>query len=247
MIRAVLKRAWTLLRDLLRECRSQEAVALLAVTLVLITRHALAAPAGRSLLAPLWDAIGRGRPLLGDAVFQSQLTAIALQLLVPLSLIYGVHRGRARDFGLGLGEPRFWVPLTAIIFAAQVLVIGGWLHADPTYATRYPTLTAARQGGAIFWAWEASRVGYLLSWELLFRGYLLFALARRLGLLACVVQMMPFALTHIAGAKPISEIYFTLVSGLLSGVFAWGSRSVWPLVWLHAAGAVLLDVWIVHG
>jgi len=87
---------------------------------------------------------------------------------------------------------------------------------------------------------------YILSWEFLFRGYLLFALRERLGYSSCAAQMVPFALMHIISHKPVSEVCFTVVSGVLSGVLALEASSVWPVVWLHAAGAVLLDVLIVY-
>ena len=86
----------------------------------------------------------------------------------------------------------------------------------------------------------------MISWEFLFRGYLLFALQPTTGHLASVVQMVPFVLMHMVSRKPISEVYFTVGSGLLSGVFALLARSAWPIIWLHAAGAILLDICIVY-
>ncbi len=87
----------------------------------------------------------------------------------------------------------------------------------------------------------------MVSWEFLFRGYLLFALEKRMGMLAVVVQMVPFAMMHIVSGKPMSEVYFTLVSGVLSGLLVLICRSVWPMVLIHALGAILLDIFIVYG
>jgi hypothetical protein len=42
-------------------------------------------------------------------------------------------------------------------------------------------------------------------------------------------------------------VYFTLLSGVLSGLLVLVSRSVWPMVLLHAMGAILLDIFIVFG
>jgi membrane protease YdiL (CAAX protease family) len=242
-MQARLKRA---LRDLLAECRTRETIAVLLVTAILVTRHALHSARGGVHLAPLWSALAAVHPVLGKPTMQNQVVAVVLQLLLPLLFIYLVHRGRAAEFGLGRGEHRFWLPITAVVLLIQVLVVALYLSDDPTYIRRYPTLAVARQGGAPFWIWEASRVVYMLSWELLFRGYLLFALAGRMGRLACAVQTCPFALMHIVSRKPTSEIYFTIFSGLVSGFFAHESRSIWPVVLLHAVGAVLLDVLIVY-
>jgi membrane protease YdiL (CAAX protease family) len=245
-MRSLLSRCSSALRDLGRACLTLEGLALLAVTLVLMTRHALTEGAGAHLLAPLWGTLGRLHRALGEALVQGQIVAIVLQLGVPLLCIALVHRRSLRDFGAGLGDWRFWVPIAGVILVGQVLVVALYLRHDPAYIARYPSLDAARGGGALFWAWEASRLAYLVSWEFLFRGYLLFALVARLGRLSSVVQMVPFALTHVASHKPVSEIYFTLVSGTLSGLFAHESRSFWPLALLHAAGAILLDVLLVY-
>lgn len=104
-----------------------------------------------------------------------------------------------------------------------------------------------RAGGSLFWTWELSRLMYMVGWEFLFRGYLQFALEKRIGYLALAVQTVPFVMWHIVGAKPISEIYFTVASGVLSGLFVMVCRSVWPVILLHAFGAILLDIFLVYG
>ena len=243
----LMKKIWQYLGELWAECRTRETLAILLVTVILVTRHALGTGPGAQALAPLWEWLAASLPLMKHGLLQRQVIAIVLQLCVPLLIIVVVHRQRLRDYGLGLGDRRFWLPLTALIFAIQIVVVVLYLSNDPAYVRRYPSLDEARQGGAVFWIWEASRVLYMLSWEFLFRGYLLFALAPRLGLLSCAVQTVPFTLMHIVSAKPISEVYFTIASGLLSGVLSLKSRSVWPVVWLHAAGAVLLDIMLVYG
>ncbi len=246
-MKTLLKQIWQYLGELWTELRTQETMAVLLVTVVLVTRHALGTGPGARLLAPLWEWSAGLFPLMKHGLLQRQVIAIVLQLCVPVLFIWAVHRQRLRDFGLGLGDRRFWLPLTAIIFAIQIVVVVFYLSEDPAYVRRYPSLHEARQGGAVFWIWESSRVLYMLSWEFIFRGYLLFALARRLGLLSCAVQTVPFTLMHIVSAKPISEIYFTIASGLLSGLLSLKCKSVWPVVWLHAAGAVLLDIMLVYG
>ena len=246
-MKQLLKQIWQYLGELWTECRTQESVAVLLVTTLLVTRHALGTGPGARALAPFWEWSATLFPLMKHGLLQRQVIAIVLQLLVPVLFIWAVHRQRLGDFGLGKGDWRFWLPLTGIVFVIQILVVVLYLSNDPAYIRRYPSLHEARAGGAVFWIWESSRVLYMLSWEFLFRGYLLFALAKRLGMLSCAVQTVPFTLMHIVSAKPISEIYFTIASGLFSGLLTFKCRSVWPVVWLHAAGAVLLDIMLVYG
>jgi membrane protease YdiL (CAAX protease family) len=221
--------------------------ALLIVTAVLVTRHAASTPKGAELMEPIWTSLADWWTFLRFPIVQRQVMAIVLQLGVALGAVLLIHRRSVTDFGLGLGDTKFWVPITGMIFVVQVAVIALYLSEDPTYVSRYPSLHPARNGGKLFWMWECSRIFYMLSWEFLFRGYLLFALRKRMGMAAVVVQMVPFVLMHIVSGKPVSEIYFTIFSGLLSGLFVMESRSVWPVVFLHGVGAVLLDIFIVFG
>ncbi len=239
------------LAALTRELTTEASLASLVVTLVLVTRVELGSPRGQKLLAPAWTFLAQHLPLLAEPLFQRQVLAILLQILVPLGVIGLVHRrvhGESfRAYGLGAGDLRFWMPLAVLVFVGQVLVVWLYLSKDPAYVHRYPSLAAARHGGPVFWTWEASRVFYMISWEFLFRGYLLYALARRAGHAALILQTVPFVLMHIVSAKPPSEVYFTILSGLLSGLFVLEAESIWPVVFLHAAGAVCLDVFLVFG
>ena len=246
-VQRILTRAREALVELGRAARRPGGLALVVVTLVLVTRHALGEPPGARLLHPVWAGLAALSPLFNEGLVQRQLIAILLQLLLPALVIWLVHRKRLRDFGLGRGDLGFWVPISVAIFAIQLPVVALYLARDPVYARRYPSLGAARAGGATFWLWEGSRLVYMLSWEFLFRGYLLFALEPTMGHAACLVQMVPFVLMHMVSHKPVSEVYFTVGSGALSGLFALVSRSAWPIVLLHAVGAVLLDVFIVFG
>ncbi|MDY0003715.1 MAG: type II CAAX endopeptidase family protein [Polyangia bacterium] len=246
--RAQLARIWDGLKELGRELLRPESIAILAVTLLLVTRYYLGySRSGQRLLGGIWAWAAGAAPLLGHPVWQKQVLAVVLQLAVPILLIWLLHRKRLRDFGLGLGDWRLWLPIAALIFIVQVVVVAFFLSKDPAYLGRYPSFAPARAGGGLFWAWEASRLFYMLSWEFLFRGYLLFALEKRFGYAALAIQTLPFVMWHIVGAKPISEIYFTVASGLLSGLFVLLCRSVWPVVLLHAFGAILLDIFIVFG
>ncbi len=246
-----MRELWTDIREALvglgRELRRPESVAVVAVTLILVTRYWLGySRSGQERMAGLWADLAGTWSVLRHTVWQRQVLAIVLQLALPLVLIWLVHRGRARDYGLGLGRWRFWLPVAAVIFLIQVLVVAFWLRHDPAYIRRYPSFAPARAGGVLFWTWESSRFLYMLGWEFMFRGYLLFSLERRIGYLALAVQTVPFVMWHIVGHKPISEIYFTVVSGLLSGLFVLVCRSVWPVILLHAFGAILLDIFLVY-
>ena len=242
---ATWSRIWKALMVLFDEGRSEASLAVLVVTLVLVTRNALSGPRTPRVLQSWWLLAAARLNMLAYPVVQHQIIAIVLQFVLPVLVIWTVHRRPLDDYGFGLGDWRFWLPITALIFLIQIVIVALFLSRDPVYIARYPSLATARSGGALLWIWESSRIVYMLSWEFLFRGYLLFALFRRFGMAACFLQMVPFVLMHMVSGKPTSEVYFTLVSGLLSGLFALEARSIWPIVFLHGLGAVLLDLLIV--
>jgi membrane protease YdiL (CAAX protease family) len=80
----------------------------------------------------------------------------------------------------------------------------------------------------------------LLGWEFLFRGFLLFAFARRDPLLAIWVQCLPFFVLHTT--KPPTEYFLSLFGGFLGGWFCLHAKSFWPMFFLHAVQIITVNV-----
>lgn len=96
--------------------------------------------------------------------------------------------------------------------------------------------------GATLWLFllfEFIRGFYMLSWEFLFRGFMLNAFRPKFGYYAIFLQMIPYVMLH--ATKPSLELYYTIPSALLLGLLAWVTKSVWPGFFLHFFGAVLFD------
>jgi hypothetical protein len=55
---------------------------------------------------------------------------------------------------------------------------------------------------------------------------------------------VPFTILHFG--KPTLEVYWSFVDGIGLSVLAYACGSIWPGVWLHAVGALLLDVTLVY-
>ncbi len=64
---------------------------------------------------------------------------------------------------------------------------------------------------------------YFFAWEFHFRGFLLGVLKRRFGILAIVIQTVPFVMMHFG--KPSSESLAAVVAGIALGWWAYRSRS----------------------
>ena len=81
----------------------------------------------------------------------------------------------------------------------------------------------------------------LIGWEFSFRGFILFAYARRFGPDALWLQAVPFALAHIG--KPEIETLSTIFGGFAFGWLAYRTRSfVYPFLlhWYIATFTILV-------
>jgi membrane protease YdiL (CAAX protease family) len=80
--------------------------------------------------------------------------------------------------------------------------------------------------------------------ELVFRGYLLIALARWLGTTRALwLLALPFGLFHFPGLDPLALLKTILTTGAMHFVFAYaylGTRSLWAAISLHAVSNTLL-------
>src|SRR5690606_8230997 len=79
-----------------------------------------------------------------------------------------------------------------------------------------------------------------VSLEFFFRGFMLKALAPRLGSSAIFVMVVPYCMIHFGKAMP--ETLGAIVAGLVLGTLAMRTRSIWGGVLLHIAVALTMDL-----
>lgn len=179
--------------------------------------------------------------LLERWVTQGVLYTAAAVLFSALAL-----RRSPVKLGLELGDARLWARYVLVFGLVMGVVILAVTRLDPSFAGYYHHYRPAGEGLPAFLAYAACYAVYLFGWEFFFRGFLVFGLEPKLGDFAAVVQAVPFALLHIG--KPELEAYSSIVGGLLLGVLALRTRSMWPCFLLHAfvalwLSACLLYVW----
>jgi membrane protease YdiL (CAAX protease family) len=151
--------------------------------------------------------------------FDKGLDRTILFLFVPLFFIIIVLRENPREYGFTLGDWKAGLAITAI----AILLIA-------------PVLWWTGRGGAMQSYYQGLAGGLpwntfvdLLGWEFLFRGWLLFAYARRFGPEALWLQAVPFAIAHLS--KPEIETLSTIFGGFAFGWVAYRTRSfLYPLL-----------------
>ena len=109
-----------------------------------------------------------------------------------------------------------------------------WIaSASQTFAETYPQGgSVLRENIGLLALYEICILIYMLGWEFIWRGYMLFGLKEKFGYFAIFIQMLPFYILH--RGKPDIELFASILAGLILGIQAWRSRSFiycWLLHW----------------
>jgi len=144
-------------------------------------------------------------------------------LLLPISMVRIVCRNPL-DFGLRMGRVKAWSPYVAVacLLMAPVLIAASRFASFQTYYVR---------DNFDLVQYAARESVYLLGWEYMFRGFLLFGLKERLKEASILVQALPFVLLHFD--KPELETVSTIATGVLFGYIAYRAGSFWPAYFIH--------------
>lgn len=164
---------------------------------------------------------------------------------VALGVVPGVYAAIVLPGGLaahGLGAPA--LTPTALFLGLVLLVVlpvVALAARRPAQWAHYPQLRQTRWDLRAHLANGASWALYLLGYELYFRGVLTSVLVRELGTWPGLAVMTAlYVAVHLP--KPAAETVGTLPMGLVFGLTALASGSMWP-VWLgHVLIAVTSDV-----
>ena len=156
--------------------------------------------------------------------------------VIPIAIILLVFRESPREFGLRLGnwkEGLLWTIAVCILIGAFLY---GFARTDAMQS--YYAARAADTAGAIIFR----NMVELFAWEFVWRGFLLFGLARHVGIGPAIwLQAVPFAYMHLG--KPELETLSTIFGGAGFGFVAWRTQSFlygWLIHWFMAAFTVLI-------
>lgn len=143
------------------------------------------------------------------------------------------------DLGLRLRGLRDHIGLYVAMLAAISPVV---LMASTTehFQKVYPFYRKAGDSWGDFLGWETAYAAQFLGLELFFRGFLLMFPARVLGAWAIPAMVMPYMMIHFA--KPLPECVGSIIAGLVLGIVALRTRSVWAGMAVHVAVAWSMDL-----
>lgn len=193
----------------------------------------IAIGAGLAALAPMvaWGHGGRKALAINAPTL---LVAPAAGLLLVLLLVGWRSRFDFASWGLGLGDVRWWTRPVGWLLALIVIGIPIVAVSFPEFVSYYPRYKPSRvQPDVLALLKYQLAIGiYMFSWEFLFRGFMLFGLARYTGPVAAILlQAYPFFLLH--DIKPEPELIASWFGGILVGWLSWRAKSMWPSFLLH--------------
>ncbi len=145
--------------------------------------------------------------------------------IFPVLTILIFLRKNPLDFGLRLGNYRLWLPYVLIFLAIAIPIL--YFTSDMSSVQGY-----YRSGRNFDLLKYALQMGvYMLGWEFLFRGFMLFGLKEKFKEGSIIIQMIPFVLLHFG--KPEIETISTIFTGLLWGYICYRGKSFWPAYIMH--------------
>jgi len=159
--------------------------------------------------------------------------------VLPILIIKLILKADLKNFGLTIGDFRTGIKISIIFLAVMLPLV--WIFSSfPEFVRTYPQLASARDHWSTFIIFEAGLLLYLVAWEFIWRGFMLFGLKEKFGYYAIFIQMIPFLILH--NGKPAAETFGAIIAGLALGVLAWRTGSIYYCVITHAGVMFGIDL-----
>ncbi len=168
-----------------------------------------------------------------------------LMFVIPVAYIKWIMKASLKDFGWGLGDVKWgskWL-ITIPLLVVPLIFLSSKM---PDVRMEYPLAKSLLADQSHLFIYELLYVLlYYVAWEFFFRGFLLFGLKERFGdFNAILIQTVSSCLVHID--KPEGEIIGSIFIGILFGLIALRSRSIWYVFLIHVSIGVLTDLFIIY-
>ena len=179
------------------------------------------------------------------AEWYNYLSAFVLLGVIAIVVIKYVFKEPLAEYGLQIGDWKFWIP--AVLVVGAVMIALSYPSAkDPQYVAEYPLYKSAGESMQMFAIHAIAYLIFYFGWEIFFRGFMQFGLTDRFGVWgAILVQVALSCIVHIG--KPDSEIYSSILGGLVWGIMVYRSKSIWPSIITHWILGISLDYFICFG
>lgn len=171
------------------------------------------------------------------------IAAFVLMFFVPFIFVKFIFKDKLTDYGFKKGDTKFG--LKFCLFSIPVIL--GLMYIGSGTASiqvEYPLAKSIAGNINYLVIIEFFYLIYYISWEFMFRGFMLFGLEKKYGaLVAILIQTIPSTIVHIG--KPFGETMGAIIAGLVFGYLAIRTRSiVYPFI-LHALLGISTDIFVI--
>lgn len=154
-------------------------------------------------------------------------------------IIKFVFKEKLSDFGLRFGDIKAGLWFSLVFLLVMVFIIW-FISATPEFSEKYTLLNSAKDSWGVFLVFEIGMLVYMIAWEFIWRGFMLFGLEKKFGYYSVLIQMIPFVILH--NGKPFLETFGAIFGGIALGILALRTRSVYYCIIIHIGVMYSIDV-----
>lgn len=165
---------------------------------------------------------------------------IILIFLIPVLIIQFYFREKLNNYGLIFGDLNFGLKVSMVVILIMAALIW-FVSASEDFSLNYPSLKSAKDFSVQFLTYEVALFCYIVAWEFIWRGYMLFGLEKKFGYYAVLIQMIPFVILH--NGKPLLEMLGAIPGGIFLGILALRTRSILYGVIIHFSVMFFIDLY----
>lgn len=159
--------------------------------------------------------------------------------ILPFLIIRFFFKEKLSHYGLQIGDYKVGLKITLIFILIMVPLV--WFaSASDSFANVYPHLNSARDSWNVFIIYEIGLLIYMIAWEFIWRGFMLFGLYEKFGFYSLFIQMIPFVILH--NGKPMLETFGAILAGLALGILALRTKSIFYCVIAHMIVMFSIDL-----
>ena len=159
--------------------------------------------------------------------------------LLPVLIIKILLKERISDYGLRIGDYKTGLKYSLLFLAVMIPIIW-FVSSGSEFSQTYPQLNDVKYSWNLFLIFEAGILLYMVAWEFIWRGFMLFGLKPRFGYYTVLFQMIPFVILH--NGKPAIETIGAIVAAIALGILALRTRSILYCIITHAGVMFCIDL-----
>ena len=157
---------------------------------------------------------------------------------VPLILVLFLKFSLSDVFGLRFDiSIKPWLWLVSLVLGLLIILANYFASRNPVNLKEFPQIRDQLWSTGLIFQNVISWIIYLIGYEFLFRGLMLFPLVPVLGFWpAAIFGTVLYSLSHYP--KHIREAIGAIPLGIILVWITWECQSIWPAIWIHICLAV---------